>query len=82
MATDVTGCIRAKIAAGSLPIPSDPPDQMWVGNGNGRACDACDQPITDTEFEYETDLPTGQTLRFHRECLQAWHQERASRMTG
>jgi hypothetical protein len=80
MKMDVARSIRAKIAAGRLPLPANPPGKVWVGRGNGRPCDACDQPITDTEMEYETDLPTGQTIRFHRPCIEAWHTERAHRM--
>lgn len=75
MATDVLGCIRAKIASGVLPIPINPPGKLWVGKGSGRSCDACDQPITKVETEYETDLPAGETLRFHKQCLHAWRAE-------
>jgi hypothetical protein len=82
MATDVSGCIRSKIALGLLPIPTVPPGEMWVGKGSGRACNVCDQPITEAETEYETDLPTGKTLRFHQQCLHAWHEERRRRAAG
>jgi len=64
MATDVSGCIRSKIASGLLPIPTVPPGEMWVGKGSGRSCNVCDQPIREAGIEYETDLPTGKTLRF------------------
>jgi len=64
MTADVSGCIRAKIASGLLPIPTVPPGEMWVGKGSGRPCNGCDQPITEAEIEYETDLPTRKTLRF------------------
>ena len=77
----MSGCIRAKITVGRLPIPSDLPGKMWAGKGSGRSCDACDQPITDTDIEYETDLPS-QTLRFHQRCLHAWLEEHPSRMSG
>jgi hypothetical protein len=75
MATDVSVYIRAKIAAGRLPVPRNPPGPVWVSNGRGRSCDACDQPITASEIEYEADLPSG--LHFHQECFAAWHQHRA-----
>jgi len=79
MAPDVAECIRAKIALGFLPVASDPTGKVWVGKGSGRLCDACDRPITDTDVECETDLPTGGTLRFHRPCLHVWQQAPASR---
>jgi len=80
MEPDLARSIRAKVAEGRLPLPADRPGKLWVGKGNGRPCDACDQPITNTDTEYETDLPTGRTIRFHRPCFRAWHAERASRM--
>jgi hypothetical protein len=80
MNPDVASSIRAKIAAGRLPLPANLPGRVWVGTGNLRPCDGCDQPITDTEIEYETDLPTGQTIRFHRPCFEAWQTEGARRM--
>jgi hypothetical protein len=76
MDADTAGHIRAKIAAGRLPLPSDPLGKMWVGKGTGRPCGACDRPITDAEIEYEIDPPTGQTIRFHKPCLDAWSRQR------
>jgi hypothetical protein len=81
MKPDVASSIRARIAAGRLPLPANPPGKMWVGPGNLRPCDGCDQPITDAEMEYETDLPTGQTIRFHRPCFEAWQTEGAGART-
>jgi hypothetical protein len=75
MRPHIVNRIRAKIAAGQLPLLSSAPGKLWVGRGNGRPCDACDQPITHTEAEYETDLATGQTIRFHRPCFEAWNTE-------
>ena len=80
MNPDVASSIRAKIAAGRLPLPANLPGKVWVGTGNLRPCDACDQPITDTAIEYETYLPTGQTIRFHRPCFEAWQPEGDRRM--
>ena len=82
MAIDVSGCIRSRIASGLLPIPTVAPDEMWVGKGSGRSCSVCDQPITEAEIEYETDLPTGKTLRLHQQCLHEWHEERRRRAAG
>src|SRR2546421_8686631 len=66
---DLDTLLRAKIAAGTLPLPSGPPGKVWVGKGNGRICDVCDEPITDIHLEYEADPSDGRTLRFHQKCL-------------
>jgi hypothetical protein len=75
---DVAAKLHDKIAGGLLPIPTEPPGKVWVGHGDGRACDVCDEPITTTDLEYEIDL-ADRTLRFHSKCLTAWHQERIDR---
>jgi hypothetical protein len=75
MATDVSECIRVKIASGLLPTPTDPSGKLWVGKGDGHACSGCDQPITQAQTEYELDLPTRETLRFHKQCFDAWLTE-------
>jgi hypothetical protein len=49
----LAGKIRAKIAAGRLPPPPDPPERVWAGRGEGRTCDGCDEPISGTQIEYE-----------------------------
>ena len=72
---DVVTCIQAKIAAGALPLPQDAPGKVWVGPGMGKVCDACDEPVTPADREYEIDL-VDRTLRFHSGCLAAWHQQR------
>jgi hypothetical protein len=79
---DLEAAIRSKIAAGTLPVHrEDGGEKLWVGNGNGRPCDACGEPITAAEREYEIDLPGGRTLRFHGKCLTAWHDARAEEHT-
>ena len=70
MATDVTSRIRAKIEAGVLALPGPPPQRVTVGKGSGRICDGCDEPITDSQVEYETAPPV---MRFHHPCLAEWH---------
>ena len=76
---DLTVVVRQKLFFGTL--PRDEPTKMWVGNGSGRSCDACGQPITPTDIEYEPDFadPSVQ-VRFHQKCLDVWHQERARRV--
>src|SRR4029450_7214659 len=46
MGADISSIIRSKIADGTLPLPQDAPGKVWVGNGNGRNCKACDKTIT------------------------------------
>lgn len=72
--TNLADAIQGKLAAGLL--PRDRPAKMWVGFGSGKACDACEQPITTREREYEFDPPGLGTIRLHAECLAMWHIER------
>jgi|RhiMetdeSRZDD1v2_1073273.scaffolds.fasta_scaffold203631_4 hypothetical protein len=77
---EVLAAVQQKIAAGVL--PTDKPMKMWVGNGTGKSCDACDLVVTPADIEYETDLPSGRTLRFHQPCLAVWHEERTRGRTS
>ena len=44
--------------------------------GSGRACAACDQPITSSQTEYEVeDYSHGRRLRFHMGCHVVWKME-------
>jgi hypothetical protein len=43
--------IERKLAAGVL--PDRPPVKYWAGFGVGQPCDGCDEPILDTQVEYE-----------------------------
>ena len=67
--------IRAKIAAGALPIPEQTVYGVSVRPGDGRACDGCDTPIGSGDVIFEIGLPERQ-LGFHAECLVAWHTAR------
>ena len=81
MSGEVAGSIRAKIAAGLLPLPQDAPGKVWVGPGRGdKVCEACDEPVRAGEMEYEVDL-RDRTLTFHQKCLAEWHQARAEGQT-
>ena len=72
---DLAIAVRAKLAAGTLPRTA--PTEMWVGNGKGRPCDVCDQPITRAEIEYEPEFGRRASgVRFHQACLEVWHRER------
>jgi hypothetical protein len=65
---------------GAIPLPPTPPGKCFVGMGTKRPCDGCDELISPDEVEYEVDIAE-RTLRFHAECLSAWHEARAERMT-
>jgi len=69
---DIQVTINSKIAAGLIPVSTNGSRKVWVGQGNGQHCDACDEPITAADREYEVDLPSRRTLRFHATCFTAW----------
>jgi hypothetical protein len=76
--TNLAGIIQAKIAAGLLPCAR--PEKMLVGYGSSKACDACEQPVTMQDREYEFEAPGLGTLRLHAECLAMWHIERVKQV--
>jgi hypothetical protein len=65
--------IRQKILAGHL--PKENCRMTWYGPGTGGVCVACEHPIAADEVEVECDLPTGGTIRLHRECYDIWAAE-------
>ena len=66
--------VRSKVEA---PCPPRHPRRCgWAGKGTGLTCDACGVQVTSADIEYETDLPSQRTLRFHQRCLTVWHEER------
>jgi hypothetical protein len=69
--------IRERIVNGQL--PGIIPKQISGGYGSGKACAACDQPITSTQIEYEVeDEPNGRLLNFHFGCHVVWQLECAA----
>jgi hypothetical protein len=71
---EVAALIHAKMAAGLLPRVR--PQKVWVGAGSDKACDGCEQPITNEQREYDFNPPGWPTIRLHSDCLGAWHIER------
>ena len=65
--------IRQKILAGHL--PKENCRMTWHGPGTRGVCVACEQPIAADDVEVECDLPTGGTIRLHRECYDIWVAE-------
>lgn len=55
---------------------------LLAGYGDGSACRLCDQPITETDIEYElTDETfTKHGIRLHLWCHHAWQMELAAIM--
>ena len=78
---DVAARIRSKAGTGALPLPADAPARCWFGNGTSWDCDGCDEVITPQQTECEVELTESSTLRFHADCLTAWHEVRAEQMT-
>jgi len=73
---ELIAVIREKILAGTL--SKELPRRMWAGHGTGKNCDACDQPTTENDVEYEIEMADGKIFWFHQPCLGLWHQERAT----
>jgi len=62
--------IERKLAAGSL--PDRPPVKNWAGFGVGQRCNGCDEPILDTQGEYEVAFDAFPTVRVHAVCAEIW----------
>jgi hypothetical protein len=73
--TSVADMIRAKLDVGTLPL--DAPVKLWAGIGTGQPCAGCDQPILESEPEYEPQYDDGRPLiQFHSGCHAVWDEER------
>lgn len=59
-----------KLRRGALPAYG--PAKMWIGPGSSRKCNGCGESITDQEQEFELEVSTVISFRFHAECHQAW----------
>ncbi len=66
--------VRERIENGRLPAIAA--KQIASGYGSGRACAACDEPITSAQVEYEVaDERDGGRLSFHLGCHVVWQLE-------
>jgi hypothetical protein len=74
---DIAARIGAKIAAGLLPLATEP--RQRIGRGSGCSCAACDESITHADVEYEVNIGSRRVLRFHSDCLTAWKDGRYDR---
>jgi hypothetical protein len=59
-----------KTLDGRLPASRD--TKLYVGHGTNVMCAGCDEKITGSEMEYETDQTDTLILRFHADCYNAW----------
>ena len=71
---DIAARIGAKVAAGMLPLATEP--RPSIGKGSGCSCAGCDESITHADVEYEVNVGSRRTLRFHSDCLTAWRDGR------
>jgi hypothetical protein len=71
---DIAARIGAKVAAGMLPLATEP--RPRIGKGSGCSCAGCDESITHADVEYEVNVGSRRTLRFHSDCLTAWRDGR------
>jgi hypothetical protein len=71
--------VRDKLDAGTLPL--NDPVKLWAGQGSGRLCALCEQPILKSQAEYEPQYDDGlPAVRFHRGCHGLWEAERQQRV--
>ena len=72
--------IAQRISEGRLPVTL--PEQSEVAaHGSGSKCDACDQPITSHQVEYDVeDLEHGTRLMLHFGCHLLWQIECVKRV--
>jgi hypothetical protein len=73
---DLRRAARNRIANGRL--PRHVPERSWGGNGTGRICALCDEPITPDEIEIELeswiDGEGLRTFQFHGACHLMWER--------
>jgi hypothetical protein len=73
--------IHRRIEERRLPVMV--PKRISAGYGTGSRCDACDQPITLSQVEYDIDdVPYGAPLSLHLGCHVLWQIECVKRMRG
>ena len=60
---------RAEVGSRSS---TSPPVKYWAGFGVGQPCDGCDEPILDTQVEYEVAFDAFPTVRLHAVCAEIW----------
>jgi len=69
--------IREKLDAGALSFFA--PVKRWVGYGQGKPCDGCDDIIWPAQIEHELDFVSAPTVRLHVGCAGLYESERRRR---
>jgi methionyl-tRNA synthetase len=46
--------------------------RVWAGRGTGEICSGCGKPIEPSEVEYEVEVSSDSSLRFHMSCHDAF----------
>jgi hypothetical protein len=68
--------VRTRIAklVESGDMTCDEPDQTWAGQGMGKRCAGCFEPIVPPQIEFEVQLPPpdGRTFVLHERCHAIW----------
>lgn len=64
---------RDRIAKGEL--PGEPATRMWGGDGTGRLCSLCGEPVQPDQIEFEVESGRGHSLIFHMVCQSVWQLE-------
>ena len=75
--TDLRRRIRERIDDGLLPLIV--PTEITAGYGHGELCSACDEPVSDTQIEYDV-MHAGRTLSLHLGCHVIWQIECQARI--
>ena len=76
--TSIADMIRTKLDAGTLPLHA--PIKLWAGIGTGEPCSGCEQPILESEPEYEPQYDdVHPAIRFHAGCHNVWDEARQQR---
>ena len=65
--------VRDKLQHGAL--PRERPVKAYGGPGLGKVCVACAERIDPPKFQYESEMRSGETFYFCRECYFAWLNE-------
>jgi hypothetical protein len=74
----ILNMIRSKLDAGTL--PHDAPAKLWAGLGTGQQCTICEEPIENSQAEYEPQYDDDRpTMRLHAACHALWNEERQRR---
>jgi len=64
--------VRALLASGMLPPAGG---RVFAGQGAGRRCVVCHEPVTSEEVEYELDGGSPENLVCHLACFKVWRDE-------